>query len=68
MLRRTCYTTEITRGEKVLSGWVSTVRDLGSVKFIVLRDSRGIAQITLKKGIVDERLLERVCEGSRHSE
>ena len=58
MLKRTRYTTEIAQGEVVLSGWVSVVRDLGSVKFIILRDSEGIAQITLKKGVVDEKLLE----------
>ena len=58
MLSRTRYTTEITQGEVVLSGWVSTIRDLGNVKFIILRDSKGVAQITLKRGIVDEQLLK----------
>ncbi len=58
MLKRTRYTTEISLGEATLSGWVNIVRDLGSVKFIVLRDCKGIAQITLKKGIVDNSLLE----------
>ena len=47
-------------GEVILSGWVSIVRDLGNIKFIILRDSKGIAQITLKKGIVDDKLLEMV--------
>ena len=58
MLGRTRYTTEITQGEVILSGWVSAVRDLGNIKFIILRDSKGIAQITLKKGIIDESLLK----------
>lgn len=57
MLGRTRYTTEIAQGEAVLSGWVSAVRDLGNIKFIILRDSKGIAQITLKKGIIDDSLL-----------
>ncbi len=58
MLKRTHYTTEIAEGEATLSGWVYNVRDLGNLKFIILRDSKGIAQITLKKGVVDEKLLE----------
>ena len=58
MLKRTLYTKDIAAGEAVLSGWVSVVRDLGSVKFIILRDTKGKAQITLKKGVVDEKLLE----------
>lgn len=58
MLRRTHYTSEITSGEVTLSGWVSTIRDLGNVKFLILRDVRGIAQITMKRGIVDEALLK----------
>jgi len=58
LLRRTRYTTEITPGEVTLSGWVSIVRDLGSVKFVILRDCKGIAQITMKRGVVEERLLE----------
>ncbi|MFH0897685.1 MAG: aspartate--tRNA(Asn) ligase [Candidatus Bathyarchaeota archaeon] len=59
-MRRTRYTTETSKGEAIISGWVSNIRDLGSVKFIVLRDSRGVAQITLKRGVVDEKLLEAV--------
>lgn len=57
MLRRTHYTSEITSGEVILSGWVSTIRDLGNVKFLIIRDARGIAQITMKKGVVDESIL-----------
>ncbi|UCH03334.1 MAG: aspartate--tRNA(Asn) ligase [Candidatus Bathyarchaeota archaeon] len=43
-----------------ISGWVSKLRDLGKVKFIIIRDSKGIAQVTLKKGVVDESLLNVV--------
>lgn len=58
MLKRTRYTAEMTQGEVTLSGWVSNVRDLGNLKFIILRDREGIAQVTLKKGVVDEKLLQ----------
>jgi aspartyl-tRNA synthetase len=46
--------------EVAISGWVSNLRDLGKVKFIIIRDSKGIAQVTLKKGVVDELLLNIV--------
>jgi len=62
LLKRTHYTDEIKSGEVVLSGWIKIIRDLGSVKFIILRDCKGIAQITLKKNIVEESLLELIDE------
>jgi len=58
LLMRTTYTSEITPGEVVLSGWVSSLRNLGNVIFIILRDSKGIAQITLKKGVVTDPILK----------
>jgi aspartyl-tRNA synthetase len=58
LLRRSRYSTEINGNEVILSGWISTVRDLGNLKFIILRDRKGIVQITLKKGVVDETLFE----------
>ncbi len=58
MLKRTHYTDEIKTGEVVLSGWINKIRDLGRVKFIILRDCEGIAQITFKKGIVKDKLFE----------
>ena len=35
-----------------IAGWVSRIRDKGKIKFIVLRDSTGDIQITLKPGNV----------------
>ncbi len=70
--RRTHYTSEITPeldGKEVaLLGWVHDVRDLGGIKFILLRDKEGLLQITLPKdkvppelfGIVDELRKESV--------
>lgn len=51
------YTSEADAGEQVFSGWVSTIRDLGNIKFIILRDSKGLTQIILKKGVVENDLL-----------
>jgi aspartyl-tRNA synthetase len=48
--------------EQVFSGWVSTIRDLGNIKFIILRDSKGLTQVILKKGVVENNLLT-VVEG-----
>jgi aspartyl-tRNA synthetase len=38
------------KGKKVkLRGWIHEIRDLANVKFIILRDSTGIVQCTIKK-------------------
>jgi len=46
-------------GERVkLLGWVHEVRDLGGIKFILLRDVSGICQLTVRKREVSEETLE----------
>lgn len=46
-------------GEEVtLAGWVSRVRDIGNIKFILLRDITGEIQITLKPGEAKPSLWE----------
>ncbi|MDI9645007.1 MAG: aspartate--tRNA(Asn) ligase, partial [Candidatus Verstraetearchaeota archaeon] len=59
---RTHYTSQISPEDEgkcvTLAGWVHKLRDLGRLKFIVLRDRKGIVQVTLKKGAVDDRLIE----------
>ena len=57
MMRRSHNSRELVPGEATVAGWVNTIRDLGNVKFIVLRDFYGIIQVTLKKGTVSEDLL-----------
>ncbi|MFH0836103.1 MAG: aspartate--tRNA(Asn) ligase [Candidatus Micrarchaeota archaeon] len=46
-------------GKKVaLAGWVHEIRDLGSFKFVILRDKTGLIQITVKKKEADAELLD----------
>jgi len=37
-----------------LAGWVDEVRDLGKIKFLLMRDRTGSVQVTWKKGACDE--------------
>jgi len=66
---RTHYTDAITEkndGKSVkVAGWVSKIRDLGKVKFIILRDKGGEIQITLKKGETKEEILDDAKSLSR---
>ncbi len=49
------------KGESIkLAGWVHDFRDLGKLKFIQLRDHTGIVQITAKKGVVKDSILEKM--------
>lgn len=68
---RTNYTSEINEnfdGKKViLCGWVHEIRDLGKVKFLILRDREGFLQITAKKEICDEKILNLIERISRES-
>ncbi len=48
-------------GQKVqVGGWVHDFRDLGKLKFVLVRDVTGILQVTMKKGVVDDALLAAV--------
>ncbi|HQO05928.1 MAG TPA: OB-fold nucleic acid binding domain-containing protein, partial [Fervidobacterium sp.] len=50
-------------GKRVtLSGWVDRIRDLGGVKFVILRDRYGKTQIVLNP---DSPVYEKVSEISR---
>ncbi|MHA1409321.1 MAG: aspartate--tRNA(Asn) ligase, partial [Candidatus Odinarchaeia archaeon] len=40
--------------EVILSGWVETKRDLGKIKFLILRDYKGKVQITLPPKTAEE--------------
>jgi len=59
---RTHYTEEVSQemdGKTVIvAGWVHELRDMGKLKFILLRDRTGIIQITAKKGIVPDEVFD----------
>lgn len=44
----------------VLTGWVHETRNLGKLRFILLRDSTGIIQVTAKTGGVSEKTFEEM--------
>ncbi len=56
--RKTHWTKDVTPEldgkEVILTGWVWDIRDLGNIKFILLRDREGIIQLTVKKGVAPE--------------
>lgn len=62
MAIRTHYTSQVTKDdaekEVTVAGWVHKLRDLGNLKFIVLRDAAGLVQITLKKGVTSPELID----------
>lgn len=45
-------------GEVEIRGWVHDMRDLGGIKFIQLRDSTGMIQVTVVTDDADENVLE----------
>jgi len=60
------YSSKLKRGSKALvKGWVEKVRDLGGLKFFILRDKEGSIQVTAKKGEVPEEMLKKVISLGR---
>ncbi len=71
MILRTHYSGDITPeldGKEVtLAGFVHETRDLGGIAFLVLRDRKGLAQITLVKKLVGKDMFKSVRSISRES-
>jgi len=57
------YIKDLKSGEIVIQGWVSEIRNLSKLKFILVRDSTGIVQCIIK----DDKLIERFSEISLES-
>jgi len=61
--RRSHFSTEIAPEldgqEVIVMGWVSEIRDLGGIRFIVLRDMQGKVQITVPEREAGEETLKR---------
>jgi nondiscriminating aspartyl-tRNA synthetase len=61
--RRTHYSTDITPeldGKEVLVlGWVQDIRDLGGIRFVILQDKNGKAQITIPRDEANSRVLKK---------
>ncbi len=43
-------------------GWVDNVRDLGGVRFVLLRDRTGILQVVVKKGLAPDDAVETASQ------
>jgi aspartyl-tRNA synthetase len=53
-------------GKKVeLSGWVQTIRDMGKMIWIDLRDYYGITQLLIEKGVTSEEVINTVSQVGR---
>jgi aspartyl-tRNA synthetase len=67
--KKTHWTVEITPDlhgkEVVVAGWVWELRDLGKIKFLVLRDREGFVQITLKAGRTPDQIFKTFSELGR---
>ncbi|MEM2906241.1 MAG: aspartate--tRNA(Asn) ligase [Candidatus Bathyarchaeia archaeon] len=47
-------------GDVVVAGFIQELRDLGNIKFLVLRDRTGTLQVTAKRGVVPEQVFDRI--------
>ncbi len=56
------YIRDIAVGEHVkIAGWVHDFRDIGKLKFILVRDVTGIVQVIAKKGDIPDELMEQIA-------
>ena len=64
--RRTHYSTDILPildgREVTVFGWVEDIRDLGGLKFLILRDKEGLVQITAHSEAVSPKIIQKMGE------
>ncbi|MFH0817241.1 MAG: aspartate--tRNA(Asn) ligase, partial [Candidatus Micrarchaeota archaeon] len=53
-------TPELDGKEVTLAGWAHEIRDMGKIRFLILRDRTGTVQITAKRGIVPDEIVESI--------
>jgi len=67
--KKTHWSSEITPElhgkEVVVAGWVWELRDIGKVKFLVLRDREGFVQVTLKAGKTPDHVFKAFADLGR---
>ncbi|MFH0817089.1 MAG: aspartate--tRNA(Asn) ligase [Candidatus Micrarchaeota archaeon] len=63
-MMRTHYVSKVTPemdGQEVtLAGWAHEIRDIGKIKFLVLRDRTGLVQVTAKRGVVPDEVVDSI--------
>ena len=60
--------TEKDDGKEVLvKGWIHEVRDLGKLKFLIIRDVSGIIQLVAHKEKTDKKLFDELCKVYREA-
>jgi nondiscriminating aspartyl-tRNA synthetase len=68
---RTHYSNQVTPaldgGKVTVAGWVHEVRDLGKLKFAVIRDRGGFIQVCAKEGVTEHAVLDQVKSLTRES-
>lgn len=68
---RTHYSSQLSKkldGQQVtVAGWIKKIRDVGKIKFIILRDKDGDIQITAKKGDVSDEIFNSISSLVRES-
>ncbi len=71
IMLRTHYSSQLTKkldGKTVaVAGWVEKIRDIGKVKFLIVRDKDGETQVTAKKGECPEAVFDAISSLTRES-
>ncbi len=56
------HASEVEAGKDVLvQGWVENLRDKGALKFLLVRDRTGMVQVTAKKGVADDGIMDTIA-------